>query len=62
MRTRGYGKVWSCFVARLVKGKIETREGSPTTLKLPNRSGSGDPHLQIETREGSPTEEKEEDT
>ena len=62
MRTRGCSKVWSCFVARLVKGKIETREGSPTTLKLPNRSGSGDPDLQIETREGSSTEEKEEDT
>ena len=33
MRARGYGKVWSCFVARLVKGKIETREGSPTEEK-----------------------------
>ena len=33
MRTQGCSKVWSCFVARLVKGKIETREGSPTEEK-----------------------------
>ncbi len=46
MRTRGCSKVWSCFVARLVKGE---------TSLVPGRG-------KIETREGSPTEKKEEDT